>query len=102
MYLSLVNSYNSYNSYNFTLLSQVFQCDEQTLPCDHTTKFRTMTGWCNNLDFPEYGKSVRAFTRLLAPAYDDQLMSPRSRLSNPSIYLYSYLYFIYLFLYIPT
>ena len=57
----------------------LFQCDEQTLPCDHTTKYRTMTGWCNNLNFPEYGKSVRAFTRLLAPAYDDGLMSPRSR-----------------------
>ena len=36
-------------------------------------------GWCNNLNFPEYGKSIRAFTRLLAPAYDDGLMSPRSR-----------------------
>ncbi len=26
---------------------------------------RTLTGWCNNLNFPEYGKSIRAFTRLL-------------------------------------
>ena len=60
-------------------IPKLFQCDEQTLPCDHTTKYRTMTGWCNNLNFPEYGKSVRAFTRLLAPAYDDGLMSPRSR-----------------------
>ena len=25
-------------------IPKVFQCDEQTLPCDHTTKFRTMTG----------------------------------------------------------
>ena len=57
----------------------VFRCDEQTLPCDHTTKYRTLTGWCNNLLFPEYGKSIRAFTRLLAPAYDDGLMSPRGR-----------------------
>lgn len=46
-------------------IPKVFQCDEQTLPCDHTTKFRTLTGWCNNLNFPEYGKSIRAFTRLL-------------------------------------
>ena len=61
------------------MLCPVFRCDEQTLPCDHTTKYRTLTGWCNNLLFPEYGKSIRAFTRLLAPAYDDGLMSPRSR-----------------------
>ena len=49
-------------------IPKVFRCDEQTLPCDHTTKYRTLTGWCNNLVFPEYGKSIRAFTRLLAPA----------------------------------
>lgn len=52
-------------------IPKVFQCDEQTLPCDHTSKFRTMTGWCNNLNFPELGKSLRAFVRLLPPKYED-------------------------------
>ncbi len=52
-------------------IPKVFQCDEQTLPCDHTSKYRTMTGWCNNLNFPELGKSLRAFVRLLPPKYED-------------------------------
>ena len=52
-------------------IPKVFQCDEQTRPCDHTTKFRTLTGWCNNLHIPELGKSMRAFIRLLPPRYED-------------------------------
>lgn len=56
-------------------IPKVFQCDEQTLPCDHTSKFRTMTGWCNNLNFPELGKSMRAFLRLLPPKYEDGMLS---------------------------
>lgn len=52
-------------------IPNVFECDDQTLPCDHTSRFRTATGWCNNLNFPQYGKSFRAKARLLSPAYDD-------------------------------
>lgn len=54
-------------------LSEVLQlprsqpCDEQSLPCDHTTIFRSVTGWCNNLRTPGRGKSLRAFSRLLPP-----------------------------------
>ncbi|XP_046649370.1 uncharacterized protein LOC124340779 isoform X2 [Daphnia pulicaria] len=59
-------------------IPKVFQCDEQTLPCDHTSKFRTMTGWCNNLNFPELGKSLRAFVRLLPPKYEDGLSTMRA------------------------
>ncbi|XP_042238092.1 uncharacterized protein LOC121876775 isoform X2 [Homarus americanus] len=63
-------------------IPNVFQCDDQTLPCDHTSKFRTATGWCNNLNFPSFGKSFRANTRLLRPAYDDGLSKPRSMSVN--------------------
>ncbi|CAG0882057.1 unnamed protein product [Darwinula stevensoni] len=59
-------------------IPQVFECDEQTLPCDHTSRFPTLTGWCNNLEIPEYGKSMRAFARLLPAHYQDGLSRPRS------------------------
>lgn len=52
-------------------IPRVFRCDEQTLPCDHTSRYRSTTGWCNNLRHPEWGKSLRAFVRLLPPAYHD-------------------------------
>lgn len=58
---------------------RVFTCDEQTLPCDHTNKYRSITGWCNNLRHPGKGKSFRAFARLLPPKYDDGVSSPRTR-----------------------
>ena len=52
-------------------IPSVFECDDQTLPCDHTSRFRTATGWCNNLNFPSFGKSFRAKSRLLRPSYED-------------------------------
>ncbi|KAG8228883.1 hypothetical protein J437_LFUL007620 [Ladona fulva] len=59
-------------------IPKVFQCDEQTAPCDHTSKYRSVTGWCNNLRKPELGKSLRAFHRLLPSAYEDGLSTPRA------------------------
>jgi len=47
------------------------RCDELNLPCDHSRKYRSYTGWCNNLRRPHQGKSLRAFNRLLPPAYQD-------------------------------
>lgn len=58
---------------------RIFSCDDQTLPCDHTNKYRTITGWCNNLKTPGQGKSLRAFSRLLPPVYDDGVGTPRMR-----------------------
>ena len=44
---------------------------EDNRPCDPKSPFRTYSGWCNNLDKPQYGKDLTPFNRLLAPKYED-------------------------------
>lgn len=61
------------------------ECDDKMLPCDHTTPYRTATGWCNNLAKPELGKSQNLFDRFLLPAYEDGVSSPRrSSVAGPN------------------
>ena len=55
------------------------KCYESMTPCDHTTPFRSITGWCNNINNPEFGKSMRIFDRILPPVYGDGVKSPRKR-----------------------
>ncbi|GFT56114.1 peroxidasin, partial [Nephila pilipes] len=45
--------------------------EQSTLPCDHTTPFRSASGWCNNIQNPHWGKSLVTFQRLLPPRYHD-------------------------------
>jgi len=47
------------------------KCGEHDLPCDHTSIFRSVTGWCNNLGEPNKGKAFRAFKRFAPPDYND-------------------------------
>jgi peroxidase len=61
-----------------TELPQNQKCGEHDLPCDHTSIFRTITGWCNNLRAPNKGKAFTVFKRLLPAIYNDGMRSIRA------------------------
>lgn len=44
---------------------------EDTSPCDPSSPFRTLSGHCNNLRNPSWGKSLTVFSRLLPSVYED-------------------------------
>ena len=47
-------------------------CDfSQRITCDHTSKFRTNDGSCNNLAHPYWGMAETPLVRFLCSAYDD-------------------------------
>ena len=48
--------------------------EENHSPCDHTYKYRNFNGWCNNLNSPQYGKSISPLLRFLPAQYDDGWM----------------------------
>lgn len=67
----ILNSLQSIDVGALTELPKNQRCSEHDLPCDHTNIFRSITGWCNNLQDPKRGKAFEAFVRLLPPTYDD-------------------------------
>ena len=48
-------------------------------PCDHTAKYRTHNGRCNNLKNPQYGAENAVLRRLLPSEYHDGVSEPRKK-----------------------
>lgn len=53
-------------------------CAERVGPCDHTSKFRTISSWCNNLDHPSWGSAQRIYGRIVDSSYSNGLDEPRN------------------------
>lgn len=75
--IELSNLVESSSTPRNVFLNPLPECDETFLPCDPTSPYRTIMGWCNNLKNPEYGKSLRITDRILPPAYEDGISSMR-------------------------
>nr|XP_018902400.1 PREDICTED: peroxidasin homolog [Bemisia tabaci] len=55
----------------------VNDCPLETEACDPTYPYRSISGYCNNLERPNMGKAITTFARLLPPVYEDGISSPR-------------------------
>ncbi|EEC04515.1 oxidase/peroxidase, putative, partial [Ixodes scapularis] len=57
--------------------SQECNLDSRIVPCDPDSAFRRSEGSCNNLANPRWGMAGSCMSRLLEPAYQDGISSPR-------------------------
>ena len=78
-------------SFNLTINSTYCPYLNQKLTCNAANKYRSNNGTCNNLINPYIGSKNTPYARLLLPAYDDGINSPRTlsvsgkKLPNPRI-----------------
>jgi len=47
------------------------ECPIETHPCDAHNPFRSFSGYCNNLNNPNFGKALTTFQRLMPAAYEN-------------------------------
>lgn len=52
-------------------------CPDPSQQCDTNSPFRTLSGRCNNLRNPNWGKALTTFSRLLPAQYEDGISAPR-------------------------
>ncbi|CAL4059485.1 unnamed protein product, partial [Meganyctiphanes norvegica] len=55
---------------------------EEHRSCETNVPFRTISGHCNNLRRPDFGRSSTVFARMLPAGYDDGISAPRTRSVN--------------------
>jgi len=47
------------------------ECPIETHPCDPHNPYRSFSGYCNNLNNPNFGKELTTFQRLMPAAYEN-------------------------------